>query len=324
MVPRRMLTLAVSVGTVLVHAAPCMGAGRAPIQKIDSGDTAWMLTSSALVLMMTAPGSRSSTAAWCVSKNVLNLLMQSFVLIALDQRAVGALGLHARLRAGHRAASIGGLAHLGLRGVGVEPDADYAPTIPHQLFMVYQMMFAIITPALITGAFAERMKFSAFVVFIAAVGDARLRPARALGVGRRAASARTLGRARLRRRHGRAHQLGHVGAGVRARPRQAARLSAPSRCRRTTCRSRVIGAALLWFGWFGFNAGSALAAERARRVAPSSRPTPRPRRRRSAGCWSSGCSRGKATRARRAPAARSRAWSRSRRRRASSRRWRRS
>ena len=76
---------------------------------------------------------------------------------------MGALGLLARVRA-DSTASIGGLAHLGLRGVGVEP-APLAPTIPHQLFMVYQMMFAIITPALITGAFAERMKFSAFVVF---------------------------------------------------------------------------------------------------------------------------------------------------------------
>ena len=102
--PLRMLTLAVSVGTVLVHRRTCMGAGRAQIQKIDSGDTAWMLTSSALVLMMTAPGLALFYGGLVRSKNVLNLLMQSFVMIALISVQWVLWGYTPRLRAGHRAA----------------------------------------------------------------------------------------------------------------------------------------------------------------------------------------------------------------------------
>src|SRR5882672_6548053 len=132
--------------------------------KVDSGDTAWMLTSAALVLMMTAPGLALFYGGLVRSKNVLNLLMQSFIMIALIsvQWVLWGYTLAFGPDHGH---IIGGLDWIGLRGVGGDPNPDYAPTIPHQCFMIYQCMFAIITPALITGAFAERMKFSAFLLF---------------------------------------------------------------------------------------------------------------------------------------------------------------
>ena len=177
--------------------------------KIDTGDTAWMLMSSALVLMMTAPGLALFYGGLVRSKNVLNLLMQSFVLIALIS-VQWVLWGYSLAFGPDIAGVIGGLAHVGLAGVGVEP-APLAPTIPHQLFMMYQVMFAIITPALITGAFAERMKFSAFLVFsllwATLVYDPLAHMVWGGGLHRR-----QLGRARLRRRHGRPHQLGHLGA----------------------------------------------------------------------------------------------------------------
>src|SRR5207244_9774825 len=132
--------------------------------KIDTGDTAWMLTSAALVLMMTAPGLALFYGGLVRSKNVLNLLMQSFILIALIS-IQWALWGYSLAFGPDKAHVIGGLDWIGLRGVGFDPNADYAPTIPHQTFMIYQCMFAVITPALITGAFAERMKFSAFFLF---------------------------------------------------------------------------------------------------------------------------------------------------------------
>jgi Amt family ammonium transporter len=131
--------------------------------KIDTGDTAWMLTSSALVLMMTAPGLALFYGGLVRSKNVLNLLAQSFVMIALIS-VQWVLWGYTLAFGPDISGVVGGLAHLGLRAVGTE-SAPLAPTIPHLLFMAYQMMFAIITPALITGAFAERMKFSSFLIF---------------------------------------------------------------------------------------------------------------------------------------------------------------
>jgi Amt family ammonium transporter len=129
-----------------------------------SADNAWMLMSSALVLLMTGPGLALFYGGLVRKKNVLATMMQSFALMAVVTVVWAIIGYS--LSFGEGNSFIGGLHNLFLHGVGAQPDADYAATIPAQTFMIYQLMFAIITPALITGAFAERMKFSAMVVFM--------------------------------------------------------------------------------------------------------------------------------------------------------------
>jgi ammonium transporter, Amt family len=129
-----------------------------------SADNAWMLTSSALVLMMTGPGLALFYGGLVRKKNVLGTMMQSFAMMAVIT-VLWAL-LSYSLAFGPGTSFIGGFHNLFLRGVGPAPDADYAATIPAQTFMVYQLMFAIITPGLIAGAFAERMKFSAMLLFM--------------------------------------------------------------------------------------------------------------------------------------------------------------
>src|SRR5690242_20228541 len=128
-----------------------------------SGDNGWMLTSSALVLMMTGPGLALFYAGLVRKKNVLGTMMQSFALMAIITVLWGLFSYSFCFGAGN--GFIGGFHNLFLSGVGSAPDGDYAATIPAQTFMVYQLMFAIITPGLIAGAFAERMKFSAMVAF---------------------------------------------------------------------------------------------------------------------------------------------------------------
>jgi len=130
----------------------------------SSADNAWMLVSAALVLMMTGPGLALYYGGLVRTKNVLSTLMQSFAMMGIIT-VLWALVSYS-LAFGHGNSFIGGFEHLFLRGVGLTPNADYAPTIPHQTYMIYQLMFAIITPALITGAFAERMKFSAMAAFL--------------------------------------------------------------------------------------------------------------------------------------------------------------
>ena len=130
----------------------------------SSGDNAWMLTSSALVLMMTGPGLILFYGGLVRKKNVLSTMMQSFALMAIITLLWGLVSYSLAFGTGN--SFIGGLHNALLRGVGAQPDPDYAATIPLQTYMVYQLMFAIITPALITGAFAERMKFSAMAVFM--------------------------------------------------------------------------------------------------------------------------------------------------------------
>src|SRR5574341_815534 len=132
--------------------------------KIDTGDTAWMLTSAALVLMMTIPGLFLFYGGLVRSKNVLSVIMHSFIIVGLVtiQWVLWGYSLAFGPDKGH---IIGSLAWFGLKGVGLDPDPNYAATIPHQAFIIFQLMFAIITPALITGAFAERAKFSTFIIF---------------------------------------------------------------------------------------------------------------------------------------------------------------
>src|SRR5579859_2883193 len=130
----------------------------------SSADNGWMLTSSALVLMMTGPGLALFYGGLVRKKNVLGTLMQSFAMMALVTVLWAIVGYSLCFGAGN--SFIGGFHNVFLRGVGLAPDTDYAGTLPAQTFMVYQLMFAIITPALITGAFAERMKFSAMLLFM--------------------------------------------------------------------------------------------------------------------------------------------------------------
>src|SRR4051794_13171939 len=126
----------------------------APVAKVDSGDTAFVLISSALVLMMTIPGLALFYGGMVRTKNVLGTLMQSFILAGLISVQWALWGYSVAFSTGN--SIMGGLNWIGLHNVGFLPNADYAATIPHQAYMVFQLMFAIITPALMTGAFAER------------------------------------------------------------------------------------------------------------------------------------------------------------------------
>src|SRR6266704_5189996 len=128
-----------------------------------SGDNAWMLTSAALVLMMTGPGLALFYGGLVRRKNVLGTMMHSFILMAVVSVIWAVVGYS--LAFGEGSPFIGGLKYLFLNGVGADPNADYGATIPHQTYMIYQLMFAIITPALSSGAFAERMKFSSMLLF---------------------------------------------------------------------------------------------------------------------------------------------------------------
>ena len=238
--------------------APAAPAAAAPAPpKIDSGDTAWVLMSSALVLLMTAPGLALFYGGMVRQKNALGTLMQSFIILALISIQWVLWG-YTLAFGPDKGGIIGGLEWLGLRGVGQTPNADYAATIPHQAFMLFQMMFAVITPALITGAFAERKKFSTFIVFILLWATFVYDPLAhwVWGVG---GWLRNLGALDFA-----GGTVVHISSGISAlaaaliigkRKGYGHQPMPPHNLPLT-----VIGASLLWFGWFGFNAGSALAA----------------------------------------------------------------
>ena len=238
--------------------APAAPSAAAPAPKIDKGDTAWMLTSAALVLMMTIPGLFLFYGGLVRGKNALGTIMQSFIIVALITIQWVLFGYS--LSFGPDIGGlIGGLDWVGLNGVGAEPNADYAATIPHQAFMIYQMMFAIITPALITGAFAERAKFSTFIVFILLWATLIYNPL-AHWVWGVKGWMREMGALDFA-----GGTVVHISSGVSA-------LVAALMFGRRMGYGRehmpphnlpfsVIGASLLWVGWFGFNAGSALAAD---------------------------------------------------------------
>jgi Amt family ammonium transporter len=229
-----------------------------PDIKIDTGDTAWMLVSAALVMLMT-PALGFFYGGLVRRKNVLSTIMHSFFILALVSVMWALWGYSLAFGPDVGGAGlIGGLDWFGLKGVGFEPNKDYAATIPHQLFMVYQMMFAVITPALITGAFAERKRFKAFVIFTVLWSTLVYSPLAhwVWGAG------------------GWIHNLGaldfaggtvvHISSGI------AALVCALVIGKRVGLGKEemeahdvpmvVLGAGLLWFGWFGFNAGSALSS----------------------------------------------------------------
>ncbi len=224
--------------------------------KIDTGDTTWLLISTALVMLMT-PGLALFYGGMVRRKNVLGTIMQSFIALGIVsiQWVLFGYSLAFGPDIGH---FIGSLKWAFLNGVGLDPNPDYAATVPHQAFMIFQMMFAVITPALITGSFAERFKFSTYVVFIFLWSTFVYAPIAhwVWGIG------------------GWIHNMGaldfagglvvHISSGVSA---LAATLMIGQRKGHGhepmpphNMTMTLLGAAILWFGWFGFNGGSAIAS----------------------------------------------------------------
>lgn len=246
---------ATAFGALLVGLLPAIARAEEELT-VDSGDTAWILTSSALVLMMTVPGLAFFYGGMVRGKNILSTLMHSFILMAIISIIWVICGYS--IAFGPDVANLfGTFAYFGLSGVTGEP-AEIAPTIPHYAFMAFQLMFAIITPALISGAIAERIKFKAYIVFMSLwsifiyaplchwvwgggwIGDMGALDFAGGTVVHISAGASALVACIIlgkRRGHGKEpmppHNLPYT----------------------------VLGAALLWVGWFGFNAGSALAAD---------------------------------------------------------------
>ena len=225
-----------------------------------SGDNAWMLTSAALVLLMTGPGLALFYGGLVRKKNILATMMQSFAMMGMVSILWALVGYS--LAFGHGNMFVGGFEHIFLRGVTLTPNTDYAATIPEQTYMIYQLMFAIITPALITGAFAERMKFSSMAVFLSLWSLLVYCPMAHMvwGVG-----------GLLNATGGHIPSLDfaggtvvHITSGVSALICAlyiGKRIGYPQTA--MPPHSMVlsfIGACLLWVGWFGFNAGSALGA----------------------------------------------------------------
>jgi Amt family ammonium transporter len=226
----------------------------------SAGDNAWVLISAALVLLMTGPGLTLFYGGLVRRKNILGTMMQSFAMMGLVTILWAVVGYS--LAFGHGNSFIGGFQHLFLRGVSLTPNADYAPTIPEQTFMVYQLMFAIITPALITGAFAERVKFSSMAVFLTLWSLLVYCPMAHMVWGVGGLLNITGGLWPCLDFAG--GTVVHVTSGVSA---LVAALYIGKRAGYPHTdmppHSMVlsfIGACLLWVGWFGFNAGSALSA----------------------------------------------------------------
>jgi Amt family ammonium transporter len=223
---------------------------------VDAGDTAWILVSAALVMLMT-PGLGFFYAGLSRRKNVINLLTQCFISVAVVT-VVWTLWGYSLAFGPDAGGYVGRLDWVFLRGVGGEPNTDYAPTIPHSAFMLFQLMFAIITPALVVGAFAERLRFSTFLIFLVAWSTFVYSPIAhwVWGVG---GWLRELGALDFA-----GGTVVHISSGV------SALVAALVVGRRIDYGSGgfepsnpayvILGAALLWFGWFGFNGGSALAS----------------------------------------------------------------
>ena len=254
---RAAVGVVVAVGTVVLAAGCALADTAGSVPRISGADTAWTLISSALVLMMTVPGLALFYGGMVRRKNVLATVMQSLILAAAVSVQWVLFGYSLAFAPGH--SWVGGLSWIGLRGVSASlPYAAYSPTIPHQAFMIFQCMFAVITPALITGAFAERMSFRAFFIFsmlwITLIYDPIAHWV--WGVD------------------GWIHLMGaldfaggtvvHISSGVSALAgalmvgRRRGYLKEPMPPHNLAL--TLAGAGLLWVGWFGFNAGSSLAA----------------------------------------------------------------
>jgi Amt family ammonium transporter len=224
-----------------------------------AGDNGWMLVSAALVLMMSGPGLALFYGGLVRKKNILGTMMQTFAMMAVVT-VLWALVTYS-LAFGDGGAFIGGLHNAFLHGVGLMPDKDYAATIPLQTFMIYQLMFAIITPALITGAFAERMKFSSMLVFMILWALFIYSPMAHMVWGKGGLLNAALG-GRIPCLDFAGGTVVHVTSGVSALVTAlylGKRLGYPKvPMPPHSLVLTFIGACLLWVGWFGFNAGSAL------------------------------------------------------------------
>ena len=223
---------------------------------MNAGDTAFVLVSGALVMLMT-PGLALFYGGMVRNKNVLGTIMQSFIILGIITFEWVLWGYSMSFGPDH-GGLIGGLDWFGLKGVGMTPSPDYGSSVPHLAFMIFQCMFAIITPALITGAFAERLKFTAFLLFILLWGTFVYNPLAhwVWGVGGWMGKMGALDFA--------GGTVVHISSGISA---LAAALIIGRRLGYGSTAyiphnvpMTVTGAALLWFGWFGFNAGSALAS----------------------------------------------------------------
>jgi ammonium transporter, Amt family len=239
---------------------------------IDSGDTAWLLTSSALVLLMT-PGLAFFYGGLVRRKNALATIMQSFIIIGIISVQWALWGYSLAFGPDIGGGLLGNLSWWGLNGVGLTPNPDYGPTVPHQAYMIFQAMFAVITPALITGAFAERMSYKAFILFTLIWATVVYDPIAhwvwsCTGIAGAATINGCAGQPGFLRALGAIDFAGgtvvHISSGISAlvcalvlgkrlgfghdqlEPHDATMV--------------VLGASLLWFGWFGFNAGSAIAS----------------------------------------------------------------
>ncbi|WP_447975574.1 ammonium transporter [Nitrospira sp. Kam-Ns4a] len=241
-----------SAAAALAQEAPPVQAAKA----VDSGDTAWVLASSALVLAMVVPGLALFYGGLVRSKNVLGTIMQSFIILCIVT-VLWILFGYSLAFGPDKGGVIGSLDWAGLSGVGGEPYPTYGRTIPHEAFMVFQLMFAAITPALITGAFAERMRFGALILFAAFWSVLVYCP-----VAHWIWGGGWLGRLGALDFAGGA--VVHVSSGLSAlicalvlgqRRGYGTEYMAPHNLPLT-----LLGTGLLWFGWFGFNGGSALGA----------------------------------------------------------------
>jgi Amt family ammonium transporter len=226
----------------------------------SAGDNAWMLTSAALVLMMTGPGLALFYGGLVRRKNTLAIMMQSFAMMGLISVLWALVGYS--LAFGGDGPIIGNFSRAFLRGVGVDPNPDYAATIPHLTFMIYQMMFAVITPALITGATAERLKFGGTVLFMTLWFFVVYAPLAHMVWGKGGFLNAAGGRFPCLDFAG--GTVVHISSGVSALVcalYMGKRIGFPKQPMPPhSLVLSFIGACLLWVGWFGFNAGSALTA----------------------------------------------------------------
>jgi Amt family ammonium transporter len=223
------------------------------INQINSGDTAWVLVSAALVLLMT-PALGFFYGGMVRRKNILGILMQCMFCLGIISLLWGIYGYSLAFSRGNP--FFGGLDWCMLRGVGAAPNADYGPTIPHGAFVIFQCMFAVITPAIICGAYAERVKFSAFLVFTALWLTFVYCPMAHMawapgGLMKSWGLLDFAGGTVVEINSGVAGLITALFLGKRLRINYPSLHNLPF---------VVLGAALLWFGWLGFNAGSALAA----------------------------------------------------------------